>query len=41
MYCGSQEIDMTLLSAEDKLALERGEQALYVIHARERRPGER
>ena len=36
-----EEVDLMLLSSEDKLALEQGERAVYVIHARELRPGER
>lgn len=37
----SEEIDLTLLTLADKLALEQGERAAYVIHARELRAGER
>jgi uncharacterized DUF497 family protein len=35
-----EEIDYGLLSPSDRLALEAGEQAVYVIHARELRRGE-
>ena len=35
------QIDVRLLNAADKAALEQGEQAVYVIHARPLRRGER
>jgi uncharacterized DUF497 family protein len=34
-------VDVTLLSSEEKLALEAGEEAVYVVHARPLRRGER
>jgi uncharacterized DUF497 family protein len=36
-----EEIDPSLLTLADRVALEQGERAVYVIHARELRHGER
>jgi uncharacterized DUF497 family protein len=36
----AEEIDPNLLSPADRIALEKGEKAVYVIHARELRRGE-